>query len=523
MLSAGLSEEDLDDVAAFNYKVDTCITDSAFEKLPRAFRQLEDLSSLDRLQRRMTFLSGTKPRRYDCCINSCCCFTMQYAKLSYCPFCREPRYKKDGRPAKVFNYVPLIPRLSSLFGNRETSLKLQYRSSFKATPPDPSDPSLEWDDVLDIFDGNHYLRLLDQHVSVNNDLLPHTFFSDYRDIALGISFDGFCPFKRRKQTCWPIVAFNYNLPPEERFHLDNIICLGVIPGPKQMKDCDSFLWPLVEEMLRLARGVTTFDSIEGRMFQLHAYIIAAFGDIPAVAKLMCMKGHNGKCPCRMCSITGIRLPPPSHQTTHYVSHSRPGATSYDPLHLPLRTHDQFLSQARRVVATKPENEYKALSMETGIKGVPVLALLSSLEFPTSFPYDFMHLVWENVVKTLADLWCGEFRGLDEGVEEYELGKAVWEAIGKGCKASGDSIPSAFGCRVPDIAHERSHFIAESWSNWTLYLGPALLRKRFRRPEYYQHFVSLVTLLSRCLRFQLSFSDVDFLRDGFAKWVVEYER
>lgn len=424
---------------------------------------------------------------------------------------------------KTFNYVPVIPRLTTLFANEEVNTKLRYRSSFKMAPPDSSDPSLEWEDIVDIFDGDHYLDLLSQQVTVQNELLPHTFFSDHRDLALGISFDGFCPFKRRKQMCWPIVLFNYNLPPEERFHLDNIICLGVIPGPKQMKDADSFLWPLVEEMLKLARGVTTFDIVEGKMFQLHAYIITAFGDIPAVAKMMCMKGVNGKCPCRMCTISGIRLPPPSRTTTHYVSHSRPGATSFDPYNLPLRSHDQFLSQARNVVATQVDAEQKALAMETGIKGVPVLSLLSSLSFPTSFPYDFIHLVWENVVKTLADLWCGEYKGLDDGKEDYQLGKTVWEAIGKACKTSGDTVPSAFGCRVPNIANERSHFIAESWSNWTLYLGPVLLRKRFRRPEYYQHFVSLVKLLSRCLQFSINLPDVDDLRKGFADWVVEYER
>ncbi|KAG8902453.1 hypothetical protein FRC00_007344 [Tulasnella sp. 408] len=142
--------------------------------------------------------------------------------------------------------------------------------------------------------------------------------------------------------------------------------------------------------------------------------------------------------------------------------------------------------------------------------------------PPSFPYDFMDVVWENVVKTLANLWCGDYKGLDEGKEEYGLNKTVWHAIGAACKDSGDTIPSIFVCRAPKIAEERGHFIAESWSQWCMYLAPALLRKRFKKPTYYRHFTALVTLLNKCLSRSLNFEDVEALHCGFAEWVQEYE-
>lgn len=514
----------MDYFEAFNYKVNTHLGDNAYLKLPRGFRRLRDsISSIDVLQRRISQLSGVRPRQYDCCINSCCCYTGHFAKLQNCPFCREPRYNREGKPVKTFNYLPLVPRLKQWFRNSELVAKLMYRSLFKTSPPDSDSPDTAWEDIIDIFDGDHYLSLLDENVTINEEKLGHHFFSDDRDIALGISFDGFCPFKHRKQTCWPIIAFNYNLPPEERFHLDNILCLGVIPGPKQAKDTDSFLWPLVDEMLVLARGITAFDSLAGESFILHAYIILAFGDIPAVAKLMWMKGHNGRRPCRMCTITGIQIPFQTKNTALYTPLWRPNGKSFDPLTLPLRNHSQFMSNARFVAKSDTDAEEKVRATATGIKGVPVLSRLSSLKFPQSFPYDFMHVVWENVAKTLADLWCGSYKNLDEGEEEYGLGKTVWSAIGKACKELGNTIPSTFGCRVPNIAEERSHFIAESWSQWCMYLAPALLRKRFKHPVYYRHFTSLVTLLNKCLSRSLNFEDVEMLQQGFADWVQEYER
>jgi hypothetical protein len=40
--------------------------------------------------------------------------------------------------------------------------------------------------------------------------------------------------------------------------------------------------------------------------------------------------------------------------------------------------------------------------------------------------------------------------MDEGSGNYHLGPTVLEAIGEVGKASGDTIPSCFGPRVPDI-------------------------------------------------------------------------
>ena len=70
-----------------------------------------------------------------------------------------------------------------------------------------------------------------------------------------------------------------------------------------------------------------------------------------------------------------------------------------------------------------------LAKEYGIKGTPLLSYVGSLSFPQSFPYDFMHLIWENLVPNLILHWTGRFKGLDEGFESYQLANGIWEAIG----------------------------------------------------------------------------------------------
>jgi len=74
-----------------------------------------------------------------------------------------------------------------------------------------------------------------------------------------------------------LIIFNYNLPPDVRFHINNILALGVIPGPKKPIDADSFLWPLLQELFKLSVGVRAFDILTGKIFALHAFLIIAFG------------------------------------------------------------------------------------------------------------------------------------------------------------------------------------------------------------------------------------------------------
>lgn len=117
--------------------------------------------------------------------------------------------------------------------------------------------------------------------------------------------------------CWPLILFDYNLPPKTRFHLENIISLGVIPGPRKPHDSDSFLWAFYQELLQLARGVEAFNALALKMFILQAFLILIFGDIPAISLLMLMKGHNGFSPCCACKILGLHIPGVK-VTTHYV-------------------------------------------------------------------------------------------------------------------------------------------------------------------------------------------------------------
>lgn len=65
--------------------------------------------------------------------------------------------------------------------------------------------------------------------------------------------------------------------------------------------------------------------------------------------------------------------------------------------------------------------------------------------------------------------------------------------------------------------------AETWSFWIIYLGPILLRDRFEKPIYYEHFLKLSRLVRLCMSYEMRRSDIELIRNGFIEWVQEYEQ
>lgn len=421
-----LSDNDTLITQSFNYKVTTDISGVAFGKLPRAFpTRLGSLPSEKDVYARAKSLSAFDGIKIDCCVNSCIAYTGVYKNLHTCPYleCKQLRFEPDPtKPGKQrarchFLYIPLIPRLLNMYRDRAMAQKLRYRAERQYV-----------DGVVsDIFDGAHYDRLRKRRVTVAGKMLDHLYFDSPTDIALGLSTDGFGLFKSRNQTCWPLLAFNYNLSPSIRSQLEYALCLGVIPGPNSPKEIDTFFEPFIQELEQLAHGVPAYDTISGRSFHLHAYLLACFGDMPAVAKMMCIKGHNGKSPCRACSILGVHATEGPDLNTYYVPLLRPFSKepaneprAYDPLNLPRRTHTEFIVQAIHVGSTKNDTEEARRGRDTGINALSPLARLSSIDFPGSFPHDFMHVIFENIVPLLIDLWThsGKYSTFGTGDENY---------------------------------------------------------------------------------------------------------
>ncbi|OJT14660.1 hypothetical protein TRAPUB_8785, partial [Trametes pubescens] len=179
---------------------------------------------------------------------------------------------------------------------------MQYRSTFDNATND--------NNIRDVFNSGHYCRLHQTRIIVDGETLLHNHFSDPRDVALGVCTDTYLLFqcKRAGPSATPILLQNYNLPPQLRTHLEHLICIGVIGGPKQSKLLHTFLIPFKNECTCLAHGVETHDSLHRESFLLHAYCIFCLGNIIMIMKLLNLRGVNALVPCRSCRIRGYLMP-----------------------------------------------------------------------------------------------------------------------------------------------------------------------------------------------------------------------
>lgn len=116
------------------------------------------IDSLGVITRRLDILTGLDQRQhYDCCINSCICYTCHFTDADCCSFCKEPQHDSNGHAHQIFSYIPLLLRFRAFFQNVEMIEKLQYRANF--TPAK--------DGVSDVFDSLRYKELLVTIVEVD--------------------------------------------------------------------------------------------------------------------------------------------------------------------------------------------------------------------------------------------------------------------------------------------------------------------------------------------------------------------
>ncbi|KAJ7301378.1 hypothetical protein DFH08DRAFT_724320, partial [Mycena albidolilacea] len=181
-----LTEQDRDDIRAFQLKLMSKMPRTAYNQMVYAFSHKLSLSSEWVMFHRMAILSGIEPLWFDCCVDSCIAYTDAYSELTECPFCDKHRYSPTGKPRRMFCYLPIIPRLQGLFQNLKSIERLLYRANYIHHPGK----------ISDVFDGQHYRSLCQQNIVLDGNILEHKYFSGMYDVCLGICLDSYLLFKR---------------------------------------------------------------------------------------------------------------------------------------------------------------------------------------------------------------------------------------------------------------------------------------------------------------------------------------
>ncbi|GET67105.1 uncharacterized protein LOC110233779 [Rhizophagus irregularis DAOM 181602=DAOM 197198] len=136
-------------------------------------------------------------------------------------------------------------------------------------------------------------------VQVPHDTSDVPFFTpETADSHLGImiNLDWFQPFESSVYSCRAIYGVICNLPREIRFKKENMLTLGLLPGPSEVKlhKINHYLTPIVDELLEFWDGI----EIPAAEKNIRLALICCSNDIPAARKLC---GHiSASVSCHRC-------------------------------------------------------------------------------------------------------------------------------------------------------------------------------------------------------------------------------
>ena len=102
-----------------------------------------------------------------------------------------------------------------------------------------------------------------------------------RTLAMMLNVDWFQPFKLARYSVGVLYLVIMNLPRHERFKVENVILVGIIPGPHgPSKSINTYLSPMVDELLLLMNGCCFGGQI------IKGILLCVASDLPAARKVL---------------------------------------------------------------------------------------------------------------------------------------------------------------------------------------------------------------------------------------------
>ena len=360
---------------------------------------------------------------------------------------------KDGKefiyPKRKFCYRSLIASVSDLFkrpGFKESCEKWRQRDVKEGVYADIFDGQV-WKD-FQVHEGKPYLQ-------------------EPGNLAFMLNVDWFQPYKNINDSVGVMYLAVMNLPREERFKKDNIIVVGLIPGPHEPKEhINVFLEPFVSDLKQLWAGL----NIDGQF--VRGALLSLASDIPAARKTGGFLGHMAKKGCSKCLKDFPRT------VDNKVDYS-----GYDDA-WPIRTnqeHCRYAREAKRAInkATKTKIE--------GKYGARYSCLQELLYFDVVRLHviDPMHNLLEGTAKRVMQVWK------ERGAISKEGFATIQERV------NSLKLPSNIDSGIPSkIEAAFEGFTAAQWKLWVCVYSTFALKGVIGEEDYrlWRLFVAATQLL-----------------------------
>ena len=299
-----------------------------------------------------------------------------------------------------------------------------------------------FDNILtDVYDGQIWrtLKETSDHDS------PNFFRPEVADSNLGLmlNLDWFQPYEGTNYSIGVIYAAICNLPRDIRFKRENLLILGILPGPHEVSlhKINHYLAPIVDELESFWTGVTlnrTFECQNGKEIRVALVLVSC--DVPAARKIC---GHvSALASCHRCKKRA------NYENGH---NNFAGMSDIDEWFV-TRDSVEHRENALGWRRCNSDASRKRFTKSTGVRWSELLRLpyFDPIKFITVDP---MHCLFLGIAKWIVKrLW------VDEGILNQESLKKIQK------KMDEFQVPSDLG-RIPGKIHcgeGFSNFTADQW-------------------------------------------------------------
>lgn len=280
------------------------------------------------------------------------------------------------------------------------------------------------------------------------------FLQSSGNLVLSLNFDFFQPFTRTQYSIGALYLVILNLPRDERYKIENIILIGIIPGPKEPSlTINSYLAPLVLELQEAYKGwiiTTLVDSVESTVC-IRAVIGCVTCDIPASRKMCGFLSHAANMGCNKCT---KEFPSTGPGSRNFAGFDRENWT--------MRSVESHKEHCKELFTANNKTELHNLESKYGIRFSMLieLPLFDPIRFTVIDP---MHNLLLGSAKHVFSIW----------VEKGLLTQSNLQTLQE--KSENITFPYGVG-RIPlKIGSSFAGFTADQWRLWTTVLSPIVLK------------------------------------------------
>lgn len=299
------------------------------------------------------------------------------------------------------------------------------------------------------------------------------FLSEPYSYALMLNVDWYQPYKHLSYSIGVIYLAILNLPRHLRYKVENIILVGLMPGPHEPKlNVNSYLEPLVKELKTFWGGVELHIANMPVSKVVRCALVCASCDLPAGRKVCGFLGHMAKYGCSKCfkQFSGSvgRMDYSGFNREEWIKRTN-------------ERHRQLVQGLARSTSKSAlqRNEYNA-----GCR-YSVLLELPYFDAPRMCALDPMHNLFLGIAKHyIHHIWIdmGIITSANFGVIQDRMNRML--------------VPPDIG-RIPQkIQSSFASFTADQLKNWVIYYSPITLHGILTGNDFqcWQHFVLACRIL-----------------------------